>query len=65
MLWLSISSGSPELRSIATNTHPLTIFKKFWQFSQRYGEYQSRPVSDRRQFILDLEHSDAQKEPCL
>ena len=53
MFWLSISSKSPELDAIAAHTRPWATLKKFWQFSKTYGEYQSRPPSQRRQFIID------------
>lgn len=55
MFWLSISSVSPELAEIAANTRPWAIVKKFWQFSNAYGEYQSHPPSHRRQFIIERE----------
>lgn len=55
MFWLSTVSNAPELDAIAPRSRPWAILKKFWQFSNRYGEYQSRPPSQRRQFVIDTE----------
>lgn len=72
MFWLSISSRSSELDAIAAHTRPWAILKKFWQFSKTYGEYQSLPPSQRRQFIIDKmgptqrkKSVDTISEPCL
>ncbi|MEM9004798.1 MAG: hypothetical protein AAGE59_14905 [Cyanobacteria bacterium P01_F01_bin.86] len=61
MFWLSISSCSSELNAIAAHTRPWATLKKFWQFSQTYGEYHSLPPSRRRQFLIDMEQS---KQPA-
>lgn len=69
MLWLSTTNVSPELEGIAAYTRPWAILKRFWQFSQQYGEYQATPPSHRRQFILDMEQQEKEAdmafEPCL
>ncbi len=60
MLQLLISNPSPELKAfrkeVAPDTEPWLGFKKFWQFSNLYGEYQSRSPRQRRQFIIDHEN---------
>lgn len=69
MFWLSISSVSTELEAIAAHTRPWALLKKFWQFSNSYGEYQSLPPSKRRQFIIDGEQTQEKAgcypESCL
>jgi hypothetical protein len=69
MFWLSISTLSPELEAIAPQARPWAIIKKIWQFSRTYGEYQSLPPSQRRNFILEQENrrdrADGCSEPCL
>lgn len=60
MFWLSTLTNSTALDAIASDARPWAVLKKFWQFSNRYGEYQSRPPSQRRQFILDMEQSETQ-----
>jgi hypothetical protein len=68
MFWLSISTLSPELDAIAPQTCPWTIIKKIGQFSNTYGEYQSLPPSQRRNFILEQERreqADGCSEPYL
>ena len=62
MFWLSMSNCSTALDAIAAHTRPWAILKKFWQFSNAYGEYQSLPPSHRRQFIIDREQIG--REPC-
>lgn len=64
MLWLSISSTSTELDPIASHTRPWALLKKFWRFSNTYGEYQSLPPCKRRQFILDREQAEKTGDHC-
>ncbi|NER79087.1 MAG: hypothetical protein F6K42_05810 [Leptolyngbya sp. SIO1D8] len=69
MFWLSISNTASELKPIAAHTRPWALLKKFWQFSNTYGEYQSLPPSRRRQFLIEKEQSekpvDSIPESCL
>ncbi|WAL61705.1 hypothetical protein [Thermocoleostomius sinensis] len=37
----------------------LQVLKLFWQFSNFYGEYNSRPPSQRRKFVSQLDSIDA------
>ncbi|WP_155523600.1 hypothetical protein [Nodosilinea nodulosa] len=55
MLWLSMVHVSDELEPIAADSRPWATLQKFWRFCNLYGEYQSRPPSLRRQFIVELE----------
>ncbi len=67
MFWLSTLSNAPQLDAIAANSRPWAILRRFWKFSDRYGEYQSRPPSLRRQFIIEMEQGeqkDCGSESC-
>ena len=60
MLWLSTFNISNELEGITRDTRPWALLRKFWQFSNTYGDYHSLPPSKRRRFIIDYEQRDAQ-----
>lgn len=63
MFWLSISHVSPALDPIAARSRPWFIARRFWQFSQSYGDYQATPPSQRRNFIFRLDQQD-KTNPC-
>lgn len=72
MFWLSMSNVAPELEAIAAHTRPWALIKKFWQFSNAYGEYQAQPPSQRRRYIFEQEereraqgHPEVYPESCL
>lgn len=49
-----------RLRQVSSEVQPYRhrfwqMLKLFWQFSQFYGEYQSRPISERRRFVQNYE----------
>ncbi|MEO0536967.1 MAG: hypothetical protein AAF215_24300 [Cyanobacteria bacterium P01_A01_bin.123] len=49
-----------QLRKTSSDVQPYRhrvgrMLRLFWQFSQFYGEYQSRPISERRRFVQDYE----------
>lgn len=66
MFWLSILNLAPELEEISQDASPYAFIKKFWRFCNTYGEYQSLPPSQRRQFICTQTHDSAASpsEPC-
>ncbi|MEM6518758.1 MAG: hypothetical protein AAF892_06465 [Cyanobacteria bacterium P01_D01_bin.71] len=68
MFWLSMTNLSSELEAIAPCSRPWAIVKRFIQFCNTYGEYHSKPPSERRRFIIERErHQEArvQSKPCL
>lgn len=65
MFWLSVCSISPELDPIASDARPWAILKAFWQFSNSYGEYHSRPPSLRRRFIIEKEKEQHKSNSCV
>lgn len=67
MFWLSMINRASELDAIAPKSRLLTIAKGVWKFSNSYGEYQAKPPSERRRFILERECCQEAKsisEPC-
>ena len=59
MLWLNAEYDCP-LRSQTDRQPPAWRWlKALWRFSQFYGDYQSRPPHQRRQFLIDSENNPA------
>ncbi|MEM9487316.1 MAG: hypothetical protein AAGA83_26925 [Cyanobacteria bacterium P01_F01_bin.116] len=67
----TIINYSSEIDATAAYTRPpaalKTIWQKFWQFSNSYGDYHSLPPSRRRQFVIEKEQQEqsATAESCL
>jgi hypothetical protein len=51
MIWSSNRINTQDLSHLELKTYMFNWLKKFWQFSNFYGDYVSTPPSERGKFL--------------